>query len=421
MPVDRVLDTTERSLDQPNRLGAFGFRDFRLLWSGLVVSNTGSWMQYLAQGWLVVELANSASRGALYLGFVGLVRAIPALLLSGIAGTLADRVERRRILVVANLVMGLSAAVLGTLVVAGKTQIWEVMLCAALSSAGSAFDAPTRQSLVPLIVNRATLMNAIGLNSAAFNGPAIIGPALAGILVAAVGLAPCFFLNAASYVAVIVAVLFMAPRPPVPDERRGHFHQDMFVGLHYVWRNGPIFGLLALSTIFAIIVRPYIQLLPSFAKDIVGGGPAALGVLGSAVGAGALGGSISTAFLGLQRLRGAVLLGCGAAAGIALVTLAEMRALAPAALVLALLGLTVMLFMGMANTLLQTYTPIEMRGRIMGLYTMTFLGLMPLGTWLLGTVASAITLPVTFVIAGCVIVAVVAAVAVPASGVRSLH
>jgi MFS family permease len=418
-PADSAHDPLD--LDPASRFGAFSYRDFRLLWFGLVISNTGSWMQYLAQGWLVVEIADSASRGALYLGLVGLVRAVPVLLLSGIAGTLADRIERRKILLIAQVVMGSSALLLGALAQTGKAQIWEVMVIAAISSAGAAFDAPTRQSLVPLIVGKRDLMNAIGLNSAAFNGPAILGPALAGILVATVGVVPCFYLNSVSYVAVLVALWMMSPRPPPAPERRRGFRADMLAGLRYVRASGPVLGILVLSTVVAVVARPYIQLLPAFAKSVIGGGPAAFGVLGSAAGAGALAGSITTAFIGIRRGRGAVLLGCGAASGAALAAFAAAKTLVLAALALVVLGGTIMLFMGMANTLLQTYTPIEMRGRVMSLYTMTFLGLMPLGTWLLGTIASVITLPLTFIGAGALIVVLCGAFALLPVDVKSLQ
>jgi hypothetical protein len=295
------------------------------------------------------------------------------------------------------------------------------MTIAAVSSAGAAFDAPTRQSLVPLIVGRRALMNAIGLNSAAFNGPAILGPAIAGVLIAAVGLAPCFYINAVSYVAVVVAVWMMSPRPPIGVERRSGFRADMLEGLRYVHASGPVLAILVLSTVFSLVARPYVQLLPAFAKGVIGAGPAGLGVLGSAAGAGALCGSIITAFIGLRHRRGVLLLWCGAASGAALAAFASTRAILPASAALVCLGGAIMLFMGMANTLLQTHTHIEMRGRVMSLYTMTFLGLMPLGTWILGTIASIVTLPDTLIAAGVLIVAVSAGFAIPAAGVKSLE
>lgn len=422
VPADATLDPL---LEQPasgrSRFGALAYREFRLLWSGLLISNTGSWMQYLAQGWLVVELAMNARQGALYLGLVGLVRAVPVLLLSGVAGTLADRMDRRRILVVAQAVMGTSALALGLLVQFGAARIWEVMVLAALSAAGGAFDAPTRQSLVPLIVARRDLMNAIGLNSAAFNGPAIIGPAIAGVLVASIGVAPCFYINAASYVAVLVAIGMMTPKPPVGNVHRPGIMHEMLEGVRYMHRSGGPFTILILSTIVAIVARPYIQLLPAFAKGVVGGGPAALGVLGSAAGAGALTGSVITAFIGAHRHRGRLLLWSAASSGAALAAFGLTHTVATAAIALIALGASIMLFMGMANTLLQTYTRIEMRGRVMALYTMTFLGLMPLGTWVLGSVASVSSLQGTFVGAGIVIAGLAAVAAVNSRELRALN
>jgi len=279
VPADVIIDPAleDPSYRSRSRFGALAYREFRLLWSGLIISNTGSWIQYLAQGWLVVELASSARQGALYLGLVGLVRAAPVLLLSGFAGTLADRMDRRRILVIAQAVMGACALVLGLLVQLGVARIWEVMLVAAISSAGASFDAPTRQSLVPLIVEKRDLMNAIGLNSAAFNGPAIVGPAIAGLLVASIGIAPCFFINAASYVAVIVAIWMMTPKPPVADVHRPGVWHEMMAGIRYMRGSGAPFAILMLSTIFAIVARPYIQLLPAFAKGVIGGDSTTLG------------------------------------------------------------------------------------------------------------------------------------------------
>ena len=422
MPADVRLDPSLETPLSParSRFGALAYREFRLLWSGLIISNTGSWMQYLAQGWLVVELAANARQGALYLGLVGLVRAVPVLLLSGVAGTLADRMDRRRILVIAQSVMGASALTLGLLVQFGSARIWEVMLIASISSAGAAFDAPTRQSLVPMIVEKRDLMNAIGLNSAAFNGPAIIGPAIAGILVASIGIAPCFYINAASYLAVLVAIWMMTPKPPVGNVHRPGVWHEMMEGIRYMQRSGAPYAILALSTLVAIVARPYIQLLPAFAKGVIGGGPAALGVLGSAAGAGALAGSIITAFIGIQRHRGRVLLGSAAGSGVGLALFGMTRTLWPAAAALVALGATIMLFMGMANTLLQTYTRLEMRGRVMALYTMTFLGLMPLGTWVLGSAASLSSLPATFVAAGATIVIASLAAGYRAAELRAL-
>ena len=241
------------------------------------------------------------------------------------------------------------------------------------------------------------------------------------MLVASIGVVPCFYINAVSYVAVLVAVALMSPKPPVGDVHRPGIWHEMIAGVRYMRESRALMAILTLSTVFAIVARPYIQLLPAFAKGVIGGGPATLGYLGSAAGSGALVGSIVTAFIGLKHHRGAVLLGAGGVAGAALLLFASTRTVLGAALALVLLGSTIMLFMGMANTLLQTYTRIDMRGRVMALYTMTFLGLMPLGTWLLGSIASFSSLPIAFGIAGVSVVAVAGIWALQAVELRTLH
>ena len=385
------------------RFGALGYREFRLLWVGLIISNTGSWMASLAQGWLVVELAPKPALAPFYLGVVGFVRAAPALLLSGFAGTIADRVDRRRLLIVSQLTLGLSALVLATLAQTHIVQIWQVVLMAGISAAAQTFDAPTRQSLVPLLVGPADLMNAIGLNSAAFNGPGIIGPAIGGILVSTVGVATTFYLNALSFGAVIIALLLMTPKPPVRVAARPGVWRELLDGLSYVRGKPPILALFLLAFLFSMVARPYIQLLPAFVKAAVHGGPDALGAMMAGSGVGALGGSIAVAFVGTRHHRGRIATVCATLAGLALFGFSLTRTTLVGALVLVALGACVNLFMGMTNTLLQVHTTLEMRGRIMALYTMIFLGFMPLGSWLLGSIAALTTLPLTLGVAGIVV------------------
>jgi MFS family permease len=399
--------------DQPSphartRFGALAYREFRLLWFGLLVSNTGGWMAILAQGWLVVQLAPNASLASLYLGLVGFARAIPVFALSGVAGALADRQDRRRILAVCELLLGLLTLLLGILAQTGVVRVWQVLLIAALSAATSAFEAPTRQSLVSVLVGKRELMNAIGLNSAAFNGPAIIGPALGGLIVNAYGVADCFYINAASYMAVYAAVLLLKPKPPLSGLPETDIWSDVIEGFRYVRANSLIFAVVVLSALQALIGRPYIQLLPAFSKAQLGAGARELGILLAVSGAGALVGSIATAFIGGRAPRGRLLIGSAAASGALLALLGATHSLLPAATVLLALGVAAMLFLGTANTILQTHTPIAMRGRVMSIYTMIFLGFMPLGSWLLGSIASVTSLPVAFVLGGVVLIAAVA-------------
>lgn len=385
------------------RWGALAYREYRLLWLGLIISNTGSWMATLAQGWLVVELAPSPALGPFYLGVIGFVRAMPALLLSGVAGTIADRVDRRRLLIVTQLVLGISGLLLAVAAQTHHVKIWHVVVLAGLSACALTFDAPTRQSLVPHLVGPRELMNAIGLNSAAFNAPGIVGPALAGILVSTVGVATTFYLNAISFGAVIVALLLMTPKPPVPVGQRLGIWHELMAGLRYVRGQASILRLFLLAFLVSIVARPYIQLLPAFVKSTIKGGPDSLGVLMAASGAGALAGSVAVAFIGARRHRGRMVVVCATVAGLSLAVFSQTKVVWAGALVLLALGASIMLFMGMTNTLLQSYTPLEMRGRVMALYTMIFLGFMPLGSWLLGTIATFATLPLTLAVAGTLV------------------
>jgi MFS family permease len=384
-------------------LGAFGYPEFRLLWLGLAISNTGSWMATLAQGWLVVELAPSPALAPLYLGIIGFVRSVPVVLLSGVAGAVADRVDRRRLLVVSQLALGLSALTLAILAQTHVVRIWHVVVLAGISAVGLTFDAPTRQSLVPLLVGPGELMNAIGLNSAAFNGPGIIGPAIGGVLVSTVGVADTFYLNALSYAAVLGALAFMTPKPPVAvSERKGIWHEVM-AGLRYVREQPAILTLLSLALLVSLVARPYIQLLPAFVKATIVGGPSELGVLMAASGTGALAGSIATALIGNRRHRGTVAIASAGLAGGLLFAFSRTHTVFAGVVTLVGLAFFVMLFMGMTNTLLQLYTSLEMRGRVMALYTMIFLGFMPFGAWLLGMSATFTSLPLTLSVAGVIV------------------
>lgn len=409
--VSDIADNPEPHLDLPSpharaRFGALAYREFRLLWFGLLVSNTGTWMALLAQGWLVVELSPSPAVAPFYLGLVGFVRAVPVLALSGFAGAIIDRVDRRRLLAASQFVMALTTLLLGVLAALHVVQIWQVMLLAAISSAAAAFEAPTRQSLVSVLVGRRELMNAIGLNSAAFNAPFVIGPVLGGLLVASVGFAVCFFINAASYIAVLAAVLAMKPKPATPIENRPGLWSDMLAGFDYMRGNAAVLGVIIVSAVLSIVARPYITLLPALAKSVLHADARVLGELMAFAGVGALAGSIITALIGVRRDRGAIFLASAAASGIVLAFLGLARTFWGVSAALVGLGVASMLFLGMANTLLQTYAPLDMRGRVMSIYTMIFLGLMPLGAYVLGFAASLSSLSATFLVGGVIVAAV---------------
>jgi MFS family permease len=361
---------------------ALAVRDFRLLWTGMVVSNIGSWMQMIGQGWLVLQLTNSP----FWLGMVAFARAVPVLALSLVAGVLADRVDRRRLLLVTQSVAGVMALLLAVLTSLGVIRVWQIIAIAFVSAGAMAFDNPARQALVPDLVGKERLMNAVGLNSAAWNGAAVLGPSLAGVAIGVIGVAGCFYLNAISYLAVIWAIWAMGTY--ATGARRGTLWENLAEGLRFIRRHRVVLAIFVLVAAPSLLGRPYQQLMPVFARDVLGGGPRTYGALMSASGAGALVGALLTASLGAYRHKGWLLLGSSAAFGLMLIAFAYSTWLPLSLALLVLAGGGSTLYMGAANTLLQTGVPAEFRGRIMSVYSLTLGGFMPLGGMLLGSAAS---------------------------------
>ena len=378
-------------------LAALRYRDFRLFWFGLLVSNIGTWMQMFGQGYLVVLLAvrdGVPQLAPLYLGLVGLARAVPGLALGLFGGALADRTDRRRLLLVTQSAAAVTATILATLAITGKINIAEILLLGALNSTIFAFDAPSRQSMVPRLVPERDLMSALGLNSAAFNGPQIIGPVIGGLLFAPFADTPTFgagllfYVNAVSYLAVVVALLKMEPVPILGQSNQVPMLDSIREGLAYIRQDVVIRWIIVLAATTALFARPYIQLLPAVAHDRLHVGAVELSWMLAASGLGALLGSLATAALGGLKRRGAVLIASAVSFGIFLVLFTMQRALLPSLPLLVLLGFSTMVFLGMANGLLQTRSPDHLRGRVMSVYTMVFMGLMPLGSMVMGSIGS---------------------------------
>ncbi len=380
-------------------IAALRYRDFRLFWFGLLVSNVGTWMQMFGQGYLVVLLAvrdGVPQLAPLYLGLVGLARAIPGLTLGLFGGAVADRADRRRLLTVTQSAAAVTAAILATLAITDKINIVEILLLGALNSTIFAFDAPTRQSMVPRLVPERDLMSAIGLNSAAFNGPQIIGPVIGGLIFAPFANTPTFgagilfYINAISYLAVVIALLRMHPVPVTGGSREISMLDSIREGLAYVRQDVVVRWILILAATTALFARPYIQLLPAVAHDQLKVGAVELSWMLAASGVGSLAGALATAALGGLQRRGAVLIGASIAFGALLVVFTEQRTLLPTLPLLVLLGFSTMVFLGMANGLLQTRSPDHLRGRVMSVYTMVFMGLMPLGSMIMGSIGSVV-------------------------------
>jgi len=280
---------------------ALRHRNFQLFFSGQLISLIGTWMQMVAQSWLVYRVTGSS----LLLGTVGFAGQIPIFLLAPIGGATADRHNRHRIIIIGQTISMVLALILGELTLAGVVRIWEIVTLAALRGVVNAFDIPARQAFLVDMVGREDMMNAIALNSSMFNGARVLGPAVAGLLVALVGEGWCFLLNGLSYIAVIVGLLLMRIDPPRILTDRGSAADDIIEGFRYVRATMPIRALLLLIGLVSLVAMPYTILMPIFADQILHGGARGLGLLMGATGIGALVGALTLAMReGLRGLAG---------------------------------------------------------------------------------------------------------------------
>ncbi|MGA7569760.1 MAG: MFS transporter [Candidatus Aquilonibacter sp.] len=378
---------------------ALRFRDYRLLWIGLLVSNLGSWMQFTAQGYFVAQLAGSPHRAALDLGILGAARAIPVLLLSPVAGVVADTLPRRRVLLATNTTMALAALALAILSSFGRLDLVWLVVITACNAAANAFDSPVRQSWMPLLVDRAFVGNAIGLNSVAFNAPAVIGPAIAGLLIVWVGVAGSFYVNAVATMAVVVAVAMMGPSPPSSAQREPMF-SAMRGGITFLMSHPILRWIVGVFVVMAIFARPYAQLIPAYVVNTLGGDARALGWAVAAAGIGGFGGALLTAAFAGREPRSLQWLLAGVVTALGLIALATIHSVAGSLPAFFVIGVGTLAFLGATNTLIQMLSPDAVRGRAIAVYTMVAIGVVPLGSLILGAIASVIGLHLAFALAG---------------------
>ncbi len=362
---------------------ALRHRNYRLFFFGQVTSLSGTWMQWVAQGWLVYEL----TRSAFALGVVGFATRLPVVFLSLIAGVLADRIEKRRILIVTQAVSMVLAFILAGLTLSNRVEFWHVVLLGALAGATHSFDAPTRQSFYKDLVGREDLMNAIALNSTIFNAARLVGPALAGILIKYIGTGGCFVINGVTYLAVIGAYLGMRLAPmEKAEDRRSHW-EDFKEGLVFI-RDHPVVRtgvtIIAFASFFTF---SYGTLLPVFADVVLRGGSGTYAGLMASVGAGALVSALGVASLGNVERKGVLTAAGVILFPIVLILISFTRSVAAASMLCFLLGLVMILMTASMNTLVQTAIPDRLRGRIMSFYVLVFLGAMPFGNLLSGRIA----------------------------------
>lgn len=372
-------------MTQSGRFSAFSVRDFRLFWFGQLISLSGTWMQSVAQGWLVYSLTKSP----FYLGMVAAAASLPILLFSFIGGVVADRFPKRTLLLATQALSILPALLLGILTSLKVITVWQVAVIAAFLGTINAIDIPVRQSFLAEMVGKGHIVNAIALNSAAFHGARLIGPVIAGMLIAYLGIPACFFINALSFIAVIIALSRMSVRGEVMAKSEGVF-RDFMRGVDFIRGRKEIVRVVLLITIFSLVGIPYITLLPVYAAEVFGQGAKGYGLLIGASGVGALVAALGiasqrdienkTRFMAAAALFFSFSLFLFSFSGVFWISL----------LLIMCTGWGMVSYLASANGYIQIMVPDELRGRVMSLYSFVFLGTVPIGNAVIGGAADLI-------------------------------
>jgi MFS family permease len=418
----RLADISSESIvaerGRVSTFAALRFPNFRLWFFGQTVSLMGTWMQSVAQSWVVYALTGSAFA----LGAVTFAGTVPTLFLMLVGGAVADRVPKRSLLLVTQSVMMVLAFTLAILAaVPGALQVWQIIVMAVLLGIANSFDAPARQAMaVEMVDDRRYFMNAIALNSTIFNMARVVGPALGGIVLALAGAAWCFGLNALSFVAVIIALLLMRFPATTTHVRRLALGPEIAEGLSYVWSNVSVRAIIGIVTVSSVFAFSYAVLLPAYAVDVLHVGEAGLGGLNAAVGGGALIGSLVVASVGQSAPKGWLLTAGGICFPVALLVVAASKSLPLSLAGLVLVGLGAVVQNATANTLVQTIVPDELRGRVMGVYTLTFFGTTPFGALLAGSLAQALGVAAAVAILASATLVIVAAILVATPALRRI-
>ena len=385
---------------------ALRHKNYRLFFAGQTISLTGTWMQQIAMSWLVYRLTNSP----LLLGVVGFAGQIPTFLFAPLAGVIADRAPRHRILIITQTLAMCQAGLLSILILTHTIQIWHILVLSIFMGLVNSFDIPVRHAFtVEMIERKEDLGNAIALNSSMVNAARLIGPSVAGILIAAWGEGICFLLNALSYIAVIISLLAMRITPREIKQSSKHILHELKEGFVYAFNFIPIKAILILLSLISLMGVPYQVLMPIFARDIFHGGPKTLGFLMAMAGVGALMGAIYLAgrksVVGLGKII-ALAAGCF---GLGIIVFAFSRLLWVSMIAIGAAGFAMMVEMAASNTVLQTIVEEDKRGRVMSFYTMAFMGMAPFGSLLAGGLATKIGASYTLLWGGscCIIGALI--------------
>jgi len=398
MPSNTAAPGDTPAAKLPAVFRAFKHRNFQLFFGGQIISLTGTWMQSVAQSWLVYRLTGSVA----LLGLIGFAGQFPVFLLTAFGGAIADKYNRRQILVATQTCSMMLAAILAALMLTETIAVWHLFALASLGGVINAFDIPTRQSFVVDMVGKEDLLNAIALNSSMFNGARIVGPAIAGILVSAVGEAWCFFGNAVSYIAVITGLLSMRIARKQVAAKEGSAIEKIREGFGFAAKTAPVRALLLLLGLVSLMGMPYAVLMPIFADRILHGGVRGLGILMGASGTGALIAALVLASRKSIRGLGRWVAISSGSFGLFLILFSFSRSFWLSAALLVPAGFSMMLQMASSNTLVQSMVPDELRGRVMAVYSMMFMGMAPLGALMAGALAEIAGAPATVAFGGAV-------------------
>jgi MFS family permease len=379
----------------PDGIRTLRHRNFRLFFFGQLISLIGTWMQSTAQQWLVFRLTGSE----LSLGIVTFAGFIPVLVLSLFMGVVVDRFPRRKLLLITQTWFMILAVALAVLTYLRVVQYWHVLTLAFLLGVGNALDMPARQAFYIDMVDHEELLNAIALNSSVFNGARIIGPALGGLVVAALGEAPAFALNALSFLAVLAGLAMMRLPQFEPPANAGSGMTQLRQGLSYLISERRVFGLVSMVALLSVFGFPYVVLLPVFAGDILKTGASGFGALMAAQGVGALISALSLAFLGDRHHKGRLLQLSFTLLAVAMLVLGLSKSLWLSMLALCLGGYALISQLAVTNTLVQVFVPDELRGRVLSTYTWALGGFWPIGALLIGWTGDRLGAPEAVMIA----------------------
>ncbi len=399
-----------------HRLGAaFTFRDFRILWLGAFASTVGTWTQRVAQNWLVLTLTGSA----FYLGLDSFLGELPILLFTLIGGVIADRHDRRHLLIGSQYVQMASAFVLAALVYFDVVQVWHILALSFMSGCGQAFGGPAYQSLIPALVPKDHLPNAIALNSIQFNLARVIGPLIAGAALVTLGFAACFGLNGLSFVVVIIALMSLRVKH-LPPQARQRMLDELRGGLSYVRHAGALAALTSLAFATTFLGLPLLTLLPVIAQDVFQQGVGQYTQMMALYATGAVIGALVVAWLGKFRHMGLTLLLVQIVVGGLIIAFSLSRTMLLSQTLLFFTGSTLIVVFALVTSLVQLATPNELRGRVMSIFMVSFRGGIPLGNLAAGFVASRVSAPFVLTVNGTLLVIVACYFLIRGHGVREL-